>query len=217
MLQPLKYKAVIFDMDGVIVDNQDYHHEAWMQFCIKHGLTVEGDVSHLFGMTNTDILQNIFPDDLSQQQSYEFAGEKEKLYRGLYEANIEAAPGVQALLESLSEKGYKLAIATSAPPENVDFVLGNTNLHIYFDVLIDSSMISKGKPDPEIYLLAAEKLNVSAMDCIVVEDSVAGIRSGKAAGMKVVAISSTNPRENLGEADLIIDDFNEFELPGAGA
>ncbi len=212
MLFESEIKAVIFDMDGVIVDNHDYHHEAWMLFCQKYGITVEGDVSHYFGQTNADILTNIFPNDLSHQQLYEYAGEKEKLYRGLYEGNIEAADGVEKLLMSLQQTGYKLAIATSAPSGNVDFVLGNTNLHMYFDAVIDSSMIKKGKPDPEIYLKAAENLGIEPKQCIVIEDSVAGILAGKAAGMKVVAITTTNPKEKLADADMIIDHFNELKL-----
>jgi len=199
-------------MDGVIVDNHDYHHEAWMQFCMKYGLTVEGDVSRYFGRTNTDILTNIFQDELSDKQLYEYAGEKEKLYRGLYEGNIETAAGLEKLLMNLQHAGFKLAIATSAPSGNVDFVLGNTNLHMYFDAVIDSSMIKKGKPDPEIYLKAAEKLAAEPKYCLVVEDSVAGISSAKAAGMKVVAITSSNPREKLSAADMIIDHFNELKL-----
>jgi beta-phosphoglucomutase len=208
----MQYRGVIFDMDGVIVDNQDYHHEAWMKFCMKYGVTVEGDVSRYFGMTNTDILTNIFPDNLSDTQLYEYSGEKEKLYRGLYQGNIEMAEGLERVLKSLLDKDMKLGIATSAPSANVDFVLGNTNLHIYFDVVVDSSMVSKGKPDPEIYLMAAEQMGLLPEQCIVVEDSIAGVKAGKAAGMKVIAITTTSAREKLGDADKIIDHFNEFEL-----
>jgi len=203
-------RAVIFDMDGVIVDNHSYHHEAWMHFFMKYGLTVEGDPSRFFGRTNTDILTNVFPGHLSPIQLYEFAGEKEKLYRDLYQGNIEPAEGLESLLSKLQEAGYMLAIATSAPPENVDFVLGNTNLHMFFDVVVDSSMVARGKPDPAIYLKAAEELGVEPAFCLVVEDSVAGIRSVKAAGMKVVAITTTNQRDNLSEADFIIDNFYEL-------
>ena len=208
----MQYKGVIFDMDGVIVDNQDYHYEAWMKFCQKYDVIPEGDVSRYFGMTNNDILTNIFPDNLSDKQLYEYAGEKEKLYQNLYQGNIEIADGLERLLISLTEKGVKLGIATSAPSTNVDFVLGNTRLHIYFDVVVDSSMIKRGKPDPEIYLTAAEEMGLAPEECIVVEDSVAGVKAGKAAGMMVVAITTTSAREKLSEADQIIDHFNELKL-----
>jgi len=208
----MQYKGVIFDMDGVIVDNQDYHYEAWMKFCQKYDVIPEGDVSRYFGMTNNDILTNIFPDNLSDKQLYEYAGEKEKLYQNLYQGNIEIADGLEHLLISLTEKGVKLGIATSAPSTNVDFVLGNTRLHIYFDVVVDSSMIKRGKPDPEIYLTAAEEMGLAPEECIVVEDSVAGVKAGKAAGMMVVAITTTSAREKLSEADQIIDHFNELKL-----
>ena len=208
----MQYKGVIFDMDGVIVDNQDYHYEAWMKFCQKYDVIPEGDVSRYFGMTNNDILTNIFPDNLSDKQLYEYAGEKEKLYQNLYQGNIEIADGLERLLISLTEKGVKLGIATSAPSTNVDFVLGNTRLHIYFDVVVDSSMIKRGKPDPEIYLMAAEEMGLAPEECIVVEDSVAGVKAGKAAGMMVVAITTTSAREKLSEADQIIDHFNELKL-----
>lgn len=212
MHEKFKYKAVIFDMDGVIVDNQDYHHEAWMTFCMKYGITVEGDVSRYYGQTNTDILTSIFPQDLNHQQLYEYAGEKEKLYQGLYEGNVEAADGLLELLSVLQHAGIKLGVATSAPKENVDFVLLNTNLRKYFDVVVDSSMVKKGKPDPEIYLKAAQSLGEKPEHCLVFEDSVSGLRSAKAAGMYVVAITTTNPRENLSEADQIIDHFKEFKI-----
>jgi beta-phosphoglucomutase len=130
----------------------------------------------------------------------------------LYQGNIEMAEGLERVLKSLLDKDMKLGIATSAPSANVDFVLGNTNLHIYFDVVVDSSMVSKGKPDPEIYLMAAEQMGLLPEQCIVVEDSIAGVKAGKAAGMKVIAITTTSAREKLGDADKIIDHFNEFEL-----
>jgi beta-phosphoglucomutase family hydrolase len=212
MLKKQDLRAFIFDMDGVIVDNHDYHHEAWMQFFQKYQLDVSGDVSRYFGRTNTDILTNLFPEELSETQLYEMAMEKEKLYRKLYEGNIVAADGLEELLSRLQDKGYKLAVATSAPPENLDFVLGHTGLHRFFDVTVNSSMISKGKPDPEIYLRAAMELEVSPEECVVVEDSLAGIRSGRAAGMQVVAISSTNTPDMLTEADMIIGHFDEIDL-----
>ena len=202
--------AVIFDMDGVIVDNHAYHHEAWMTFFQKYGLTVEGDVSHFFGRTNQDILEAVFPDKLDVERLYQYAGEKEKLYRELYEGNVEMAEGLPELLENLLKMGMKLAVATSAPPGNVDFVMKNTGLRRYFDLVVDSSMVAKGKPDPEIYLLAARKLNVNPARCVVVEDSVSGIRAALAAGMKVVAITTTSSRERLAEADMIIDNFDEL-------
>lgn len=202
--------AVIFDMDGVIVDNHAYHHEAWMTFFQKYGLTVEGDVSHFFGRTNQDILEAVFPDKLDVERLYQYAGEKEKLYRELYEGNVEMAEGLPELLENLLKMGMKLAVATSAPPGNVDFVMKNTGLRRYFDLVVDSSMVAKGKPDPEIYLLAARKLNVNPARCVVVEDSVSGIRAALAAGMKVVAITTTSGRERLAEADMIIDNFDEL-------
>jgi beta-phosphoglucomutase family hydrolase len=212
MIHKKKYEAVIFDMDGVIVDNQQYHHDSWMQFFQKYGLEVGGNVSQYFGRTNTDILSNVFPDQLSSQQLYNYAGEKEKLYRELYEGNVEAADGLEDLLKKLQEGGYKLGVATSAPSANVDFVLGNTNLHVYFDAVVDSSMVKQGKPDPEIYLKTARELGTKPEYCVVIEDSVAGVKAAKGAGMMVIAITSTNSKENLNEADKIIDHFNEFEI-----
>jgi beta-phosphoglucomutase len=202
--------AVIFDMDGVIVDNHAYHHEAWMTFFQKYGLTVEGDVSHFFGRTNQDILEAVFPDTLDPDHLYQYAGEKEKLYRELYEGNVEITRGLPELLENLLKMGMKLAVATSAPPGNVDFVMKNTGLRKYFDVVVDSSMVAKGKPDPEIFLLAARELHVCPAGCLVVEDSVSGIHAALAAGMRVVAITTTNTRERLAEADMIIDNFTEL-------
>jgi beta-phosphoglucomutase len=134
--------------------------------------------------------------------------EKEALYRKIYKPFIKPVPGLIAFLEILKSKNIPLAIATSGIQPNIDFMFENIPIKKYFKTVVNSSHIKKGKPDPEIYLKAALLLNVDSKNCLVFEDAAVGIKSAKAAGMKVIAVATTQPKEELAEADEIVDDYN---------
>lgn len=201
--------AVLFDMDGVIVDSNPWHRIALREFCGRHGFTLSDDDlrDRIYGRTNREWLTNLFgeatPEDLSR-----WAEEKEAHYRNLYERDIRPVDGLVDFLEHLNQNAIDRAIGTSAPPANVDFTLGKTGLKKYFEVILDETFVSRGKPDPEIYLKSAAALGYVPGRCIVIEDSLSGIAAGKAAGAKVIGITTTHTPEELRMADLVIDNFN---------
>jgi HAD superfamily hydrolase (TIGR01509 family) len=116
-------------------------------------------------------------------------------------------------LEALEKAGIPKAIATSAPRANVDFTLEKTGTGKYFKTILDEAFVSKGKPDPEIYLLTAKAVGLPPQNCIVIEDSLSGVKAGKGAGCKVIGITTTHTREELSDTDLIIDNFQNLQLP----
>lgn len=206
-------KALIFDMDGVVINNDRYHYLAWQKFAEQHGKTVSfEEVKSWFGSTNESIMVNFFDTNLSKDEIKKYAYEKEKIYRELYSPHIKPLEGLKELLEAASMDGYKIGLATSAPPENVEFVLDKTGLRKYFTEITDDTQISKGKPDPEIFNLTARKLGAYPSRSIVFEDSFYGIEAGKKAGMKVIAIASTHQSNKLQHADKVLSNFTELSI-----
>ncbi|MDF9799820.1 beta-phosphoglucomutase [Catalinimonas alkaloidigena] len=203
--------AIIFDMDGVIVDNHQFHLKSWLQFFEEHNIsmTEEEYKQKVNGRTMEEILTKIMGKDLSKQKLRDLGEEKEKVYRDMYRPHIKATDGLPEFLEELKVRNVPRAVATSAPPPNVDFTMENTGLRLFFSTIIDDTMVNKGKPDPEVYLTAAKKLDMKPEQCIVFEDAILGIQAGKNAGMKVIAVATTHSREELeaGEADYVVDDF----------
>ncbi|MFW5820969.1 MAG: HAD family hydrolase [Bacteroidota bacterium] len=206
-------KALIFDMDGVVVNNDRYHYLAWKEFAEKHGkkLSFE-EVKSWFGSTNISILIDFFDRELSPDDIKKYSAEKEKIYRDIYSPHIKPIKGLKGLLEAASGDGFVIGLATSAPPENVEFVLERTKLRKYFTEITDDSQISRGKPDPEIFITTAGKLGIDPSRSIVFEDSFYGIEAGKKAGMKVVAVASTHQPDKLKHADRVIINFSEIDL-----
>jgi len=188
----------IFDMDGVIVDNAAWHLEAFAEFGKRHGLVqTKEEYTKYFGNTNQTIMNSLFDTQLSSDKLVELANEKEIIYRELYKPFIQPVEGLPVFLKNASDNAIPIALATSAPLENVDFTLDSTGLKKYFRIISDASMVINGKPDPEIYLLTAAKLGVQPSDCIVFEDSIAGIQSALSAGMRVIGVATTHKSEEL--------------------
>jgi beta-phosphoglucomutase family hydrolase len=208
--------ALLFDMDGVIVNNHEFHLKSWLGFFEKHNIQMsEAEYkARVNGRTMDAILPNLLNRDLSQEEIQEIGGEKEALYRELYRPHIKPTTGLVSFLAEVSRNCIPRTVSTSAPPENVDFTLKHTGLKSYFSTIIDASMVTHGKPDPEVYLKSAEALGVDPAQCIVFEDALLGIQAGKNAGMRVVGVASTHSRKEL-EAegtDLVIDDFAGLTL-----
>jgi beta-phosphoglucomutase len=198
----------IFDMDGVLVDSNPYHKIALKQFCKQHGydLTEEQLREKIYGRTNKDWIPNIFG-SISSEKLTAYANEKEILYRKLYANDIVPVKGLLPFLEKLKQRAIPIAIGTSAQRANVDFTLSKTHMDQYFKIIIDEDNVTEGKPNPEVYIKAAAALGLPNQQCVVLEDSLSGVKAGKSAGSKVIAITTTHTREELHEADLIIEDF----------
>jgi beta-phosphoglucomutase len=204
--------AFLFDMDGVIIDSNPVHKIALRQFCEKHGHHLdEGQLrTKIYGRTNKDWIPVVFG-DLPKEKIEEYGQEKEALFRELYKDAIKPVEGLPDFLRRLKDNGFARAIATSAPRANVDFTLSKTDTDRYFETILDESFVEKGKPDPEIYLKTAKALGFEPGNCIVLEDSLSGVKSGKSAGCKVVAITTTHTPEELAEADLVINNFHGLD------
>jgi HAD superfamily hydrolase (TIGR01509 family) len=209
----MKEFAVIFDMDGVIVHSNPYHKKSWKKFFQKHGLHLnEEDLrQHVYGKINSEILTHYFG-KISQERIKEYVHEKESLFRKLIAPEISSPRGMHAFLHMLKKNYIICAVATSAPPENVRFVLQKFGIKKFFSVILDDSHVTKGKPNPEIYLKTAKLMNFPPKRCIVIEDSISGITSARRAGMKVIAITTTHTKKELSEADVVIDDFTTLTL-----
>ncbi len=209
----MKEIAILFDMDGVIVDNHKIHIQAWKVFGERKNFSItDEDVYGFFGNTNNEILKMIMGNQLSSEEMIKLAREKEMIYREIFEKTIKPVDGLPELLGNLKKEHINTAVATAGPEENLTFVLKKTGLTSYFDILVHDSMVTNGKPDPEIYLMAADKLNIPPKNCLVFEDAVHGIASGKKAGMKVVALTTTYTKDKLLKADKIIKNFNEIDI-----
>jgi beta-phosphoglucomutase len=209
-------KAVIFDMDGVLVDNHAFHIKAWKAFSRRHqkAFSEEELNAHITGRSTAEIIPHFFGEGLSKAEIEQLGEEKEALYRQLYQAHLTPSPGLEAFLQQLRQGGWQLAIATSAPGPNLRFTLNGLGMGHYFATTVDSSGVARGKPAPDLYLKAAEVLEVDPKRCIVFEDSKAGIRAAQAAGMAVIALSTTHSREELLDTGLqrIIASFKEIDL-----
>lgn len=205
--------AVIFDMDGTLVDNATYHIEAWIEFAKRHGIGLDIETYHhkMNGRTMAGCLEVLFGYPLPPDEARQLGGEKEALYRELYRPHIQAIDGLQAFLESLAAAGIPCGVATSAPRVNVDFTLDGTGLRPWFSFIIDDSGVSRGKPDPEVFLKSAEGLGRPPAQCVVFEDAILGVEAGKRAGMKVAALSTTHPADHLTAADIILPDFRGLD------
>ena len=203
--------AALFDMDGVLIDNTDFHINAWLQFAQHHGrsLTKEQYVENINGRVSADAMTYVFQRPISPGELIVLTEEKEAIYRELYRPHLQPAPGLLDFLTALKAQQVKLAVGTSAPESNVLFTLDGLPLRPFFDAVVDASMIRRGKPDPEIYRTAAERVSILPAQCVVFEDAFAGIEAGLRAGMSVVALATTHTRDELADtgASLIVDDF----------
>jgi beta-phosphoglucomutase family hydrolase len=204
--------AVIFDMDGVIIDSNPFHKISLRQFCEKYGyhLSDQELINKIYGRTNKEWIAHLFG-PLSDEELVRYEEEKEDLFRELYKNDIRALKGLPEFLKSLKEKNIPVAIGTSAPRSNVDYVLAHTGLEKYFSTILDESDVEHGKPNPEIYLKVAARLGYAPDRCMVFEDSLSGVESAQRAGAKVVGVATTHSFEELSHTDFVIQDFTDLD------
>ena len=200
-------------MDGTLVDNIKIHFQAFAEMRARYNLTddLSLDFCKLNGRGNEDIITALFPAWLIEQKGIDGLGrEKEEVYREIYAPTIRPTEGLVPFLERLRAEGLVCAVGSSGPRENVDFVLDKCGIRDYFEVCISGDMVTRCKPDPEIFLTAASRLGLQPEECVVFEDAVSGIAAAQAAGMKVVAVTTTSSAEELTAhvvPDLIVKDF----------
>ena len=203
--------ALVFDMDGVLVNSNPVHRQAWVRFNLRYGLeTSAAMLERMYGKRNDDIIRDFFGDGLTPEEVTARGAEKEKLYRQMIDGRMEEmlVPGLRRFLDL--HRRAPLAVASNAEPENVRFVIDRAKLGDYFRVVVDGHQVGRPKPDPEVYLRAAELLGVAPPNCLVFEDSHSGVAAAQAAGMRVVGLRTTYG--NLPGASICVDNFRDGEL-----
>jgi beta-phosphoglucomutase family hydrolase len=206
-------KTVLWDMDGVIVDSNSFHFAAWQETFAKRGITfTKEDFTKLFGTRNDFIIHSVMGAELPERDVKSMVQEKEEIFRRKARGKIKPFPGAIRLLNVIKKGNFKLGLASSAPKENIDLVIGELNLEGIFDCIVFGQEVSESKPSPQIYLLAAEKLEVASNDCVVIEDSPLGVKAAKTAGMRCLAVTNTHPQQELEEADKVVDSLENVDL-----
>ena len=210
--------GVIFDMDGVLVDSYQAHFESWRRVATKRGLQMtEADFARTFGRTSREIIRQLWPGRFSDEDVSQFDGEKEAAYREILRHDFPQMPGAGDLLAALHEAGFRLAIGSSGPKENVALVVQcMMNGHL-ISATVDGSEVSRGKPDPQVFLLAAKKLGLRPEQCAVVEDAIAGVEAARRAGMAAIGLTGTARRQELSKwAHLVVDSLKELTVEIVG-
>lgn len=218
--------ALIFDLDGVIVDSMPMHKEAWDRYLRRHGVVVEDLGTRMHGARNDRIVAELLGGELTPEEIFEHGAGKERLFREMmgHKLKEHLVPGVREFLkasepvtktvtEGVTEgtgEAPKKAIASNAEPANVDFVLDGADLRKYFAVAVDGHQVTHPKPFPDVFLRAAESLRVKPGDCVVFEDSATGVEAAGRARMRVVGVGTHEKR--LENVDFMIRDFRDEGL-----
>jgi beta-phosphoglucomutase len=203
--------GVIFDLDGVLVDTGWAHKQSWYDLAEKEDFDMSDEFfSSTFGMRNDQIIPMLAQKDVSSEDVDRLSDWKEQRYRELIAEKLTLPPGVGELLNDLKQCGFLLAVGSSAPKANLDLCLDRVRIRDYFDACVTGEEVVEGKPAPETFLKAAGKLGLPPGRCVVVEDAVQGVQAGRAAGMPVVAVTTTRDPSALTAADIIVDGLSEL-------
>jgi beta-phosphoglucomutase len=205
--------AIIFDMDGVLVDTYQAHYRSWLEIAEPEGLRfTEADFAPTFGRTSREVIAHFWGGDrYDSAAAAALDDRKEAAFRRIIEHDFPAMPGAMELLGSLRTAGFKLAVGSSAPPENIAMVIDKLGAKGFFGAVVTRSDVVRGKPDPQVFLLAAERLGVPPDCCAVIEDSPAGVAAANTAGMTSVGFMSTGrTREDLAAACAVVGSLHEL-------
>lgn len=182
--------GVIWDVDGTLLDSGEMHFDSWVQLAkeLDKPFTRE-DFRATFGRRNPEIIRTLFGEHFSEQEVADLGFQKEEYYRAAARNGLSLLPGVRDLLENLHAAGFKQAIGSSAPRQNIELLMELTGIAPYFEGVVAAEDTQRGKPDPQVFLVAAEKLGLPPGHCLVMEDAVAGIEAATAAGMTSIAVT----------------------------
>ena len=206
-------RAVIWDMDGVIVDSGQLHLKAWQATFSKRGVNfTRADFSKTFGKKNRDTVIYKLKDKASDDVINEIGQEKEEMFRALVtKEGLAPLPGAVPLIESLDQQGFQQALASSAPRVNVELILHKLGLHHCFQAIVSEEDVTRGKPDPQPFLLVAERLGAMPDHSVVIEDAPAGIEAAHRGDIKVIGVTSSHKRTEMAKADLVVDSLEELD------
>jgi len=218
MTSPAQSKAVIWDMDGVICDSGSCHYLAWNRVMSRWGVLVTEEVFRDGFGTRTDaFVRSLVGDRVPETQVQKIALFKERFFRRMVRGNLKPLPGVVSLLNSLKKAGYRQAVASSAPLANIRLTLNELDIADDFDTIVSGDDVTEGKPSPQIFRMAGEKLGVEPSRCLVIEDAVVGIKAAHRAGMLCLAVTNTYPAGRLRAAEKVVKSLADVNLSGIEA
>jgi beta-phosphoglucomutase len=204
--------GVLWDMDGVLVDTGELHFQSWVIALTEVGIPFDREkFRQTFGMNNNGILSVMIGHPPEPSFLASVSDRKEGLFRQMIRVKVHPMPGVRTWLEHLQGMGYRQAVASSAPIANIDALVDEIHIRAYFSAIV-SAYDLPSKPDPAVFLEAARQLGVAPKRCIVIEDAIPGVKAAQLAGMKCIAVTTTNPRQDLSEAEIIVDSLEELQL-----
>ena len=197
-------QAVLWDLDGVLVDTGDQHYLAWARTLERYQIPFSRDLfRETFGMNNWSILTRLLGRQPDRELYENISNNKEESFRLGIRGQVKPLPGVLETLQTLNARGIRQAIASSAPPENIDALVDELGLRDRFQAIVSAYKLP-GKPAPDVFLAAAKAIDVPPLQCLVIEDAVTGVAGAKRAGMLCLAVTNTNPAEALHQADYVV-------------
>ena len=212
-ISKINHKAVLWDLDGTIVDSDPYHKLAWRDTFNRHGVDfTEEKYRFTLGRRNNEIIRRYFGTDLSGREVDAIAEQKEESFRNYIKDNIKPFPRVIEIISAMAAADFKLAIVSSATIENIRLVTEVLEIDKVFDIFITGKDVSRGKPSPQGFLTAAQRLGVMPGNCIVIEDAAAGVSAAKTGGMYCVAVTNTSSRKDLAAADVVVDRIDQVSF-----
>jgi beta-phosphoglucomutase len=208
-------RGALWDLDGVLVDTGEFHFQAWSQALSEYAITsfTEEFFRATFGMNNAGVLSSLLGYELPAERVAEISGRKEDLFRQAVRGRVQPLSGARVWVERLKGAGVRQAIASSAPQANIDTLVDELGLRPYFEAIVSGANLP-GKPDPAVFLEAAHLIGVPPARCVVIEDAVAGVEAARRAGMRCIAVTTTNPAHTLEEAgaDVVVERLDALAL-----
>lgn len=209
-------KAFLFDLNGTMIDDMQYHIKAWHGILNELGanISMERMKEECYGK-NDELLERVFPGRFTEEEKQSMSLEKEKQYQQKFKPYLKLLPGLDAFLGDAKRNNIPMAIGSAAIMFNIDFVLNNLHIREYFAALVSADNVKQSKPDPETFLKCAEGLHVQPANCIVFEDSPKGVESAKRAGMKAVVLTTMHEEHEFAAGDhvlLFVKDFTDERL-----
>ena len=210
-------KAIIFDLDGTLVDSLPYHHESWRIF-FKNNNLEEHDFSEVLkeykGGGTLELMTSVFGDMYTKDELKKMTDDKEIIFRDIYKSKIYPIEGLKQFLDNLKENNILLSIGSNAIRKNVLMTIEELSITNYFSSIICGDEVSRGKPDPEMFVKTLSNLNVSRNECIIFEDSIEGVKAAKNADIKVIGVTSSQSSEKLKSVGAFktIDDYTKISL-----
>ena len=203
-------QGVLWDMDGVLVDTGEFHIRSWQDVLDDYGIAFDRmKFQQALGMNNAGTIELLLGHKPDARLVEEIATRKEECFRQLMQGQVTPLPGVLDWLQRWHDQHIPMAVASSASSENIDFIIDALHIRSFFHSLVSGANIP-GKPDPAVFLSAAQHLGLPPTSCIVIEDSIAGVEAARRAGMKCIAVTTTNPAHALTAADLVVSSLLEL-------